>query len=158
MKRFITLFICFVLIFPAVTSAQLKSQQPEKINFASLLRYGLQPAGLVGLIGLDPNRLHVSQSYTLSYMTLGGKAISQGVYLNSMQYNFSVPLSVNVEWGLMHSPMAAVGVNSPFQNGLFISRAGLEYKPSDNFQIGIQYSTYPDYYYRRDYLGRPGWR
>lgn len=154
--------IAILLGIPSLGFGQLKSQEQSKINFASLLRYGLQPQGLVGALGLNPDRFHMRQSYSLSYMSGGGQAFSQGVYLNSMRYDISNPLSVSLEWGMLHQPLSAAGVNSPFQNGFFLSNASLEYKPSKNLQIGVQYSTnpyaYPYSYYQRNTLFDPSRR
>ncbi len=147
MRRACAIIMLVLLSLPVAGLAQFKAQQRSKINFASLLSGGLQPQGLVGMIGLDPSRFHMSQSYTLSFMNIGGQSFSQGVYLNTMSYRFNIPLTLNVQWGMRHSPLAAAGINSPFKNGFFLSGASLEYKPSKNFQIGVQYSTYPRYLY-----------
>ncbi|RMD98192.1 MAG: hypothetical protein D6814_08025 [Calditrichaeota bacterium] len=164
-KRFAVLLLVVVLALPISGFGQLKSQQRGKINFASLLNGGLRPQGLIGLIGLDPSRFHMSQSYSLSFMNFGGKSFSQGVYLNNLSYQFSIPLTLNLEWGMSHSPLAAAGLNSAFKDGFFLSGASLEYKPSKSFQIGVQYSAYPTagygYGYPGSYLGqpwRPDWR
>ncbi len=146
MKRaWVLVWLITILSLPATGLSQFKSQQQGKVNFASLLSSGVRPQGLIGILGLDPSRFHMSQSYTLAVMSMGGKSFSQGIYLNRMSYQFDSPLTLNLEWGIMNSPLASVGLNSPYKNGFFLSGASLEYKPSDNFQIGIQYSSYPSY-------------
>lgn len=155
MNRVLALVFVVTLLLPVTGFSQFKDQEAGKINFASLLSGGLQPRGLIGMIGLDPSRFHMSQSYTLSLMTIGGQSFSQGVYLNTMRYDFNVPVTVSLQWGVMHSPLSAAGVNSLYNNGVFLSGASVEYKPSENFEIGIQYSSYPhSYFYNRPYSHR----
>ncbi len=153
MKRaWVLLLLIAIMSLPASSFGQFKSQQKGKVNFASLLSSGQGSQSLFGILGLDPSRFHMSQSYTLAVMSMGGKSYSQGIYLNRMSYQFESPVTLNLEWGVMNSPLASVGLNSPFKNGFFLSGASLEYKPSENFQIGIQYSNYP--LYSRPYSSR----
>jgi hypothetical protein len=101
------------------------------------------PKGLVGWLGLNPSRFTMSQSYSLSYLSYGGKGFSQGVYLNTMQYQLADPLSVRVQWGMAHQPFAGAGLPGIYGNGLFLSSANLEYKPSEKFRIGLSIDSYP---------------
>ena len=155
LKRFPIVLLVVILLSPAAGFGQLKSQQKAKINFASLLNGGSQSRGLIGLIGIDPSRFHMSQSYSLSLMSFAGQSFSQGVYLNNISYSFNIPLTLNVEWGMINSPLASVGLKSPMKDGFFVSGASLEYKPSKNFQVGIQYSTYPNAGYQGSYYRQP---
>ncbi len=154
-RVWVLIAVTLLLALPLQGQAQYKQQ---KIRFSSLLNGAAKARGLVGLLGIDPSRFHMSQSYSLALMSIGGRSYSQGVYLNSMQYQFSAPLTVNLEWGIMNSPLATMGVQSPFKNGFFLSGASLEYKPSSNFHIGVQYSTYPGYAYPRRFPGQVGWQ
>jgi hypothetical protein len=145
--------VMFVLL-PVVAFGQLKDQlQPAP--FSQVLT---APQGLIGLIGLDPRRFDMQHSYSLSYISLGGHGFSQGVYLNTMSYRFSDPLQVSLQWGIMNQPFGG-GVPSLYQNGFFLSGASLEYKPSRNLSIGVQYNNIPtsQMYYspHRGYLYQP---
>ena len=54
----------------------------------------------------------------------------------------------------MNQPLSSLGVPSMYQNGFFLSGANLEYKPSKNMSVGIQFNSYPagSYYpYRTGY-------
>ena len=136
-----------VLLLSSTVSAQLKSDE-KPMNFSQLLTQGLSaPSGLVGLIGLNPNRFSMQQSYSLSYMSLGGQGFSQGVYLNTMSYQIANPLQFSVQWGIMNNPLGTFGAPAAFQDGFFLSGANLEYKPSDKFSVGIQVNSYPTRYY-----------
>lgn len=133
-----TVFI-FILLLPVLAFGQLKEQlKPQP--FAQLLT---QPQGLLGLIGLNPNRFSMQQSYSLGYMSVGGHGYSQGVYLNTMSYRLFDPLQVSLQWGVMNQPLKGMGVPSLYQNGFFVSGASVDYKPSRNLSIGVQFNRYP---------------
>ncbi|HHL73540.1 MAG TPA: hypothetical protein ENJ29_13625 [Bacteroidetes bacterium] len=149
MYRKIALFsLCLILSAPMGAYGQLKKSDSATTDFSTLMTNG-QPRSkaLAAFFGLDPERFRMSQSYTLGVTSFGGTAISQGVYLNSISYDFSIPLTFNLEWGVRMNPLQA-GQNQNaalpgLNNGLFLSGASLEYKPSKNFQIGVSYSSYP---------------
>ncbi len=106
-KIFVLLMLMLVLL-PVLAFGQLKEQlQPQ--SFSQLLT---RPQGLVGLIGLNPKRFSMQQSYSLSYTSLGGQNFSQGVYLNTMSYQVADPLQVSLQWGVMNQPLRGLGVPS----------------------------------------------
>lgn len=153
-----TLLVVLVLAvaLPTLAFGQLK-EQSKPISFSQLLTQGLAaPKGLAGLLGLNPNRFTMQQSYSLSYLSSGGNGFSQGMYLNTMRYQFADPLSVSVQWGMMNQPLSALGTAPLYQSGFFFSGANLEYKPSDKFSVGLQISSHPQsnyyspYYYQRN--------
>jgi len=143
MKRH-TIVLGLALVFvPIMAFGQLKSEKPGQVDIASKLITGLQPQNLVGMLGLNPNRLHIRQSYSLSFMNIGGQSLGQGVYLNNIAYQVSDPLMVSVEWGFLHQPLAPAGVTSPYKNGFFLSNARVDYRPSNTFHFQVEYSAYP---------------
>ncbi|MFQ5628433.1 MAG: hypothetical protein ACE5I1_06715, partial [bacterium] len=79
----------------------------------------------------------------MSYMSYGGQGFGQGVYLNTINYQVSAPLRLSLQWGMLHQPFESAGLDSPFKSGFFVSGASLEYNPSKNFHLGVQYSSYP---------------
>jgi hypothetical protein len=145
-KNFVVLALMIVLL-PVLAFGQLKEQLKPQ-SFSQLLT---QPQGLIGLIGLNPNRFSMQQSYSLSYTSLGGRDFSQGVYLNTMSYRVADPLQVSLQWGVMHQPLGGLGVQSLYQNGFFVSGASVEYKPSRNLSVGVQFNRNPAGYWYRGY-------
>jgi hypothetical protein len=141
------LFIAVFMLLPVLAFGQLKEQlKPQPFS-----QFLTQPQGLVGLIGLNPNRFSMQHSYSLSYMSLGGHGFSQGLYLNTMAYRFSDPLQVSLQWGVLNQPLSGFGVPGLYQNGFFFSGANLEYKPSRNLSIGLQYNRTPGGLWYRGY-------
>lgn len=157
MKRHAVAFGLAIMLVPIVAFGQLKSEQPGQVDIASKLITTMQPQNLMGMLGLNPNRLHIRQSYSLSFMNLGGQSFGQGVYLNNIAYQVSDPLMVSVEWGFRHEPLASSGITSPYKSGFFLSNARVDYRPSDKFRLQVEYSAYPTSsgYYNRNYLGSP---
>jgi hypothetical protein len=152
-KNFFAVLV-LAMALPALAFGQMK-EQSKPISFSQLLTHGLAaPKGLAGLLGLNPHRFSVQHSYSLSYLSAGGNGYSQGLYLNTMSYQVSDPLSVSLQWGMMNQPLGAFGAAPLYQNGFFFSGANLEYKPSDKFSVGLQISSQPrsnyysPYYYR----------
>ena len=149
--------VALVVAIPIAASGQFKSQA-GKADIATALRY---PLGLgqsaLGLIGLDPSRLHIAQSYQMSYFSLGGDGFTQGVYLNTMSYEFKIPLLLTFQWGIAHQPNFG-GQNAPFlASGPFISGANLRYQPTEKLLIEVDFrqNPYGMYHpmYRRSRMG-----
>jgi hypothetical protein len=140
-----------ILLTVGVASGQLKPKADEKPSVTeSILRNDDQ--GL--LFGwFDPSRLTMHHSYSLSYSSFGGQALSLGVYTNSLFYQFSNPLSVQFDISLMHSPYNTFGDKfSKSLSGIFLSRAQLDYRPYDNLWFQIQFRQVPPLYW----LGNSG--
>ncbi len=110
----------------------------------------------------DPSRLSMSHSMSFSYMSIGDKGLSQSVYLNTLRYQLASPLDLTVQWGIQNFPHNSFGSDHPaFQNGFFLSGAELKYKPSDKFEMRLQFNSMPNYYnsmYRSDPFRFPRYR
>jgi len=98
---------------------------------------------------LDPSRLKMSHAYSLSFVTGGGHSQTIGLYMNSIEYQVSRPLTLTLHLGYLHQPTALFGRsgNSSF-GGSFLPGFELDYRPSENFFFKINMSsyTYPYYY------------
>ncbi|MDZ7315949.1 MAG: hypothetical protein ONB24_07485 [candidate division KSB1 bacterium] len=135
MKRIV---IVLSLIFPLTAFAQFKGQIGAR-NFGT----GMRTAGLLDMLGLDPSRFSMTQSYTLSYAAVGNRGFTQGLYLNTLRYQFSEPLSVAVQVGMAHQPLAIPGAAPILNNGLFLSGAQLRWQPSANTVLQLDFHRYP---------------
>jgi hypothetical protein len=139
-----------VILIPVLVRAQLRSDLSSSIFKPSALLQ--KPGGIFGKL-LDPSKFHMSQSYSISFLTYGKQAINQGLYLNTMSYRFSDPLLAQVQIGYLHQPLGKWG-NSGSSNGtLFLSGASLQYQPSERFKMQFDYQSIPSsmvdpYYYR----------
>lgn len=98
---------------------------------------------------LDPSRLKMSHSYSLSFVTGGGRSQTIGLYMNSIEYQISRPLTLRLHLGYLHQPTALFGRSrSSNFGGTFLPGFELDYRPSENFFFKINMSsyTYPYYY------------
>jgi|YelNatPaOPRAMG01_1025707.scaffolds.fasta_scaffold00021_71 hypothetical protein len=140
MKRVLGLILVAALVFPGLGMAQLKNQ-PQ----ATVRQQLSQPASawnLIGLLRLDPSRFQMRQSYTLAVGSYAGHTYSQGLYLNTMMYQFSPKLVAQLQLGLLHQPFGNMG--SPFVGSrAFVSRAEVLYRPFKNTTLHFQYNALP---------------
>ena len=106
---------------------------------------------------LDPNRFSMQQSYSLLYSSYNGRGQTIGLYLNSMKYQLSSSLNLNVTLGWLHQPSRIFtrtdrGVND---YGHIMPNVRLLYQPSDKFLLQISYESIPGVY--SDYYSGRNW-
>jgi hypothetical protein len=100
----------------------------------------------------NPDRLTVRNSYSLSYTTSGGKSFSLGTLTSSLAYQISNPLSVIFDVSLVHSPYSNLGGNFAKNiSGVYLSRAELNYRPSNDMLLQIQFRQLPAMYWLNSY-------
>jgi hypothetical protein len=146
MKKVLGWLVALVLIVVTTGAAQFRSKiEPKPAVNESLIR---QDGGNFLVGWFDPSRLTMRHSFSLSYQTFGGKGLSVGSYTNSIFYKFSDPLDVQFDVSMIHSPFNSFGRD--FQDrlsGVYLSRAQLNYRPSDNILFQIQYRQVPAMYW-----------
>lgn len=153
MRVKIFLLILMMTIIPGLLLGQLKrDDKPVEIRKELINTNSNQS---VGLNLFDPSKLTMSHSLSFSYMSIGDNGLSQSVYLNTLKYQIASPLDLTVQWGIRNFQHNSFNSNHPaFQSGLFLSGAELKYKPSDNFEMRLQYNSMPGYY-NRGYHNNP---
>ncbi len=142
--------LLIVLATTGIAWGQLRTQVEAPPSVAGYVAKPVSSSLFLGF--LDPSAFSMRHSYSLSYTSFAGQGLSMGVYTNSMFYKISDPLDVQVDFSLMHSPYNTLG--SEMQNqlsGLFISRAQLNYRPSDNMWFQIQFRQVPPMYWMGNY-------
>ena len=124
--------------------AQFKQQVESRPSVSESL---VRPQNSNFLFGwFDPSQLSFHHSYSLSYMNVGGQGLSLGVLTSSLFYKFSEPLDVQFDVSMQHSPFSSFG-NTKDLSGIYLSRAQLNYRPSENMLFQIQYSQLPTMYW-----------
>lgn len=160
-KLNIYFLIISIILISSFGFAQQKSQL-KPFDLGSILRsLTTNPAGKFSLLGINPNNFTMQHSYEMSFFSFGGKSITQAIYLNTLKYKISDPLSFTFQWGVHHQPFGGLLKNNISSQGAFISGAELKYKPNDKLMIKLQYRSYPNgvispYYYNRYYYDRFG--
>jgi hypothetical protein len=143
MKTF-HLLIILVVLATCTAPAQFKSEAEQP----SVARSLVSPApSLNSFLGfLNPENFNMRHNVSLSYMSLGGTSMSLASYTNSMFYKIADPLNVRFDVTLQGSPYMQSPNQSAF-NGVFLSRAELNYRPWENCFIKVEYNRLPIGYY-----------
>ncbi|MBZ0200315.1 MAG: hypothetical protein K8H86_10635 [Ignavibacteriaceae bacterium] len=137
------IFLIMIAFFTAAGFAQFKDPGFPTSN----VKDGIitQPSSsLFGFLNSENFSMH--HSYSLSYSSFGSNGLALGVYTNSMNFNFSNNLDVQVDASLVHSPYSSFGNDAQNNiNGIYLSRAALNYRPWDDVYISVQYRQLPAY-------------
>ncbi len=139
--KYITLFVILIIVAPVFAQVD----QPQ--SFSSYVS-GLtlkKPAGFLDAL-VKSDKFSMSHSYSLSYMSAGKYSGSMGLYLNTMKYQFSDPLTMQVSVGYLHHPFGGgiKGLNkNPGQGEVFLESASFQYKPTETMSITVDYRQIP---------------
>jgi hypothetical protein len=144
MKR---LLLILFMIAVSVSSAQFRDEADQKPDIRNSIVKNNSFGSLLGFI--NPDNFSMHHSFGLSFASFGGNGnMALGVYTNSMSYKFSDRLNVETDISLVNTPYNSYGPEFTKQiNGVYISRAQLNFKASDNMNIMIQYRNVPGGYY-----------
>lgn len=102
--------------------------------------------GIVSFLGLDPSRVSMQHSYSMGFSSFGGNNYSQGMYLNTLKYQFSIPLTVSVQWGIANQMLPGLNASPMMSDGPFLSGAQVLYKPTKNTVLRLEYQQIPNSY------------
>ena len=94
---------------------------------------------------LDPSRLTMNHSYSLSYFSGPAGGQSVGMYMNSIGYQLAKPLYVQFDLGIMHDPGALVGAQGATSGARILPNFMLRYNPSPKFNLIVDVRTMPMY-------------
>jgi hypothetical protein len=97
---------------------------------------------------LSSENFHMNHQFSMSYSSFGNHGLALGVYTNSMLYNFTDNLNVQTDISFVNSPYSTLGQD--FQNnlnGIYLSRAAVNYQPWKDVAISLQYRRIPYNYY-----------
>jgi hypothetical protein len=137
-----------LLTLAAASFAQYRSDRPNG-DPARVLR-GQPSLGLSSFRGLlDPSRMHMSHSVEFGMATFGGRSLSQGLYMNRIDYQVSQPLSITTHLGYRFTPSGPAEWTPGMQNGDFVGGADLNWRPASNmlFRVSAYRNYDPNPYY-----------
>ncbi len=147
MKRLCFLACGLVL---AVTSARAEVEVPAPEQNTGQAAANAQATSLLNANTpfrlLDPSRLTMNHSYSLSYFSGPAGGQSVGMYMNSIGYQIARPLYLQVDIGLVHDPGALVGHGNPNNAARILPNFSLRYTPSPKFNLMVDVRTMPSYY------------
>lgn len=140
------LLLCLVLTLSLVTPAEAQFRETAERNQS--VRTQLYDAGAAAtnafknLLGADHFRM--GHSYEASFSSFGGQTASMGMYTNSMMWQFNSDWAARMDVSMSH-PFTA-GQNGAFGSQrarVFVRNAEVAYKPSDQFQVRMQFRQSP---------------
>lgn len=94
---------------------------------------------------LDPSRLHMTQSYSLSYMSGVGQGKMIGMYINQIDYEFAKPLRVSFAIAYLHQPQGLWGARTQISGNKLLPSFRLDWQPSRNLRFILNYETRSPY-------------
>ncbi len=89
---------------------------------------------------LDSENFQMHHSVGMSYSSFGKNGVMLGTYTNSMFFKILDNLDVRIDASFVTSPYSTFGEKfSKDISGIYISRAELNYRPTENSKITIQF-------------------
>lgn len=139
-----------IILFPFLTIAQFKSDSDKKINILSGIANQSSSSFLSNFF--NPEKFSMTHSMSMSYSSFGNQGIALGVYTNNMAYKISDDINVEADISVVNSPYNSFGNDIAKNiNGIYLSRAQINYQPSNDFFITLQFNRFP--YYNSFYQG-----
>lgn len=141
----------YLLIILMICSLSAYSQYKDNAFKDYDIKNGIVDQSVNNIFGfLSSENFSMHHSFEMSYSAFANQGIALGMYTNSMMYNFTKNLNVQMDVSVLNSPYSTLGES--FQksiNGIYISNAAINYKPWDNFSVHLQYRNLPfsSYYY-----------
>ena len=145
------LFLLFIA--SGIITAQFKDSDDQTVNIKDGIT-NYQPSSLF-LNFFNPQNFSMRHSVSMSYSAMGNQGVALGTYTNSMAYQFSEDFNIEVDASIVTSPYSSFGKeHQDAINGIYLSRAQLNYRFSDNMSIMVRYLNYPPgSYYPNNYYG-----
>jgi hypothetical protein len=131
-------------------SAQFKPKTAEQPRVADSF---IQPQTSSDWFNLfNPNNFQMHHSYSASYSAGGGYGLALQRYTNTMLYQFAPNLQGRVDLSLQNSPYSTFDYRMQNQfSKAYVSRVELNYRPTDNTVIRLQYREMPYSYFGYGY-------
>ncbi len=142
MKKFGLIILALIMI-PTLGFGQLKKDITKPKISESLESFG-QNDVMVGF--LDPSRLQMGHSVSVSYMGFGGGGAMVNSYVNTLNYRFADNLFLTTKLGIMSMPYNSLPGNSYMNDVEFFGGAELKFLPSDNSMILLRFEKVPAIY------------
>ncbi len=139
------MIIVALFLVPCIACSQTESGNTST-KVSEYLRSGDNFGLGINTLGfLDPSRLSLSHSYTMTYMTSGNESITRGLFMETIGYRLSKPVTLTFNLGYLHQPYSSYGPDGLSQSGTFVGGAALTWRPSDNMFFHFEVANFPSY-------------
>lgn len=144
MKKLLLLFI-FVLCTALIAEAQLRKDltyQPEEYTTAITHTNSPSSGSWMNMLNMT-----MSHSYSMTFSNFGGQTQNLNAYTNSMFFDVSEKFDAQIDLSVLHSPFgnSFMNPNNSLGAQIVIDQARIDYKPTENTRISIQFSQNPYY-------------
>jgi len=153
MKKLVLVFsllFTLTILLPITGKAQFRSQR-DTPSISDKIGIPYSPSNSSLVLGfIDPSKLDMQQSYSLSFVSGGHQSGALGLYTNRMSYMINPDLQLIADIGYLHQPFQSFG-NMPnlFDSGQFFYGGELRYRPTDNTYLSIRLDNMPRSYWNR---------
>lgn len=138
-----------VLLFVVIISSAMFGQFKNPGLVTESVKDGIVNNSNTSLFGfLNSDNFRMNHSFSASYSAFGSDGLALSTYTNSMFFKFSDNLNFQMDASIVQAPYSTLGKDFENNlNGLYLSRAELNYRPWENFQVSLQYRNFPGGYY-----------
>lgn len=134
--------LLLIILLTSMAFAQFKDSGSDKIDIHKGI-YNNTTSGFFSNF-FSSDRFSMKHSFEMSYSAAGQNGLALGVYTNQMAFKFADNLTFLLDASLVNSPYNTFGDNfTKSINGVYITRAQLNYKLSESTNISVQYRSYP---------------
>lgn len=146
--------VTILLLFSSLSFSQFKDKDLSTPVMNGITNYS--PSGFLANF-LNPNNFQMSHSINMSYSSFGNNGTALSSYTNSMMFKFSESLNLELDASAVVSPYSSFGEKYQKSiNGIYLTRAQLNYKISDKSSLTIQFiNPPPGSYYNNFYNYSP---
>jgi hypothetical protein len=136
--------LCLVLLLSLASPAEAQLRETAQQNRSVQTQlYDSGSAAANALQSLfDAEHFRMTHSYEASFSSFGGQAASMGMYTNSMMWQFNSDWAARMDVSVSHPFAQGAGFGNQ-EARVFIRNAEVAYKPSDNFQVRMQFRQSP---------------
>ncbi|MBU0558046.1 MAG: hypothetical protein KJ799_05230 [Bacteroidetes bacterium] len=146
MKNIIMKIAFFIIFTAGAVFSQFRDAPTKPENIKSSITNANPSSLYLGFI--NPTNFNMSHSVNMSYSAFGNNGIAMSVYTNSMAYRLSEDIDIEVDASFVNSPYSSFGEeHAKSLSGIYLSRAQINYQPSENFFITFQYLGGANNYY-----------
>lgn len=148
MKLRVSLAIVVLSLAACAAWAGDEYSTPATTSFSGALRANdlLGSVSRSGFSLLDPARFKIHNSYSLSFLSGSGRSASVGMFMSTIEYQLSRPLSLRVGVGYLHQPLGFLKNTTGPSQGRLLPNATLDYRPSEKFHFILDFRTIPASY------------
>jgi hypothetical protein len=151
-EKTIVVWLFCLFAIPLGATAQFRGEEP---GMPSAREGVFRASGDNFILGIfNPDNLEMRHSVSVSYGSNGDQGLGMSMYTNSLRYRISEPLSVRADVAMMFSPFgSASSMLTQDLSGIFLRRAGIDYRPNKDMHISLQFRNDP-YSLYNSYGGR----